>query len=154
MAQNILNNKQDSEECVNDAYLVVWNKIPPERPDRLLSYVCTIVQNLALKKYHANTAQMRNNSFDVALDEIADCIPSSISVENEVAVNEVSAMINGFLETLDKKDRIMFMKRYWCAESVKDIAEAFGTGSRYVSVRLFRVRKALKKYLIKEGFSL
>ena len=69
VAFNILNNMQDTEECVNDAYLGTWNTIPPQKPDPLLSYVCRIVRNLALKKYHENTAQKRNSFYDVALDE-------------------------------------------------------------------------------------
>ncbi|NLE14203.1 MAG: hypothetical protein GX628_11070 [Clostridiales bacterium] len=80
VAYNILNNRSDAEECVNDAYLAVWNAIPPQRPDPLLSYVCRIVRNLALKKYHANTALKRNSMYDVCLDEIVDCFSSSVSV--------------------------------------------------------------------------
>lgn len=70
IAFNILNNTQDTEECVNDAYLGTWNTIPPQNPNPLLSYVCRIVQNLAIKKYHTNTAAKRNSIYDVALDEL------------------------------------------------------------------------------------
>lgn len=70
VAFNILNNKQDTEECVNDAYLGTWNTIPPQNPNPLLSYVCRIVRNLAIKKYHTNTATKRNSIYDVALDEL------------------------------------------------------------------------------------
>ena len=69
VAKNILNDVRDTEECVNDAYLGAWNTIPPQRPNPLLSYVCRIVRNLAIKKYHANTAVKRNSIYDVALDE-------------------------------------------------------------------------------------
>lgn len=83
VAFNILNNTQDTEECVNDAYLGTWNTIPPQNPNPLLSYVCRIVRNLAIKKYHANTAAKRNSFYDVALDELENCFPSSVSVEDE-----------------------------------------------------------------------
>ena len=76
IAQNILNDQLDSEECVNDAYLVVWNSIPPQRPDSLAGYVCSIVRNIALNKYHRNTAKKRNSVYDVALEEIAEYLPS------------------------------------------------------------------------------
>lgn len=75
VARNILKNPQDAEECVNDAYLGVWNTIPPQHPDPLLTYLCRIVRNRSIKRYHANTAQKRNSSYDVALDELTQCIP-------------------------------------------------------------------------------
>ena len=154
LAYNILNNSLDAEECVNDAYLAVWNVIPPQRPNPLLSYVCRIVRNLALKKYHANTALKRNSMYDVCLDEIVDYFPSSSSVEEEVEAREVSKMIGKYLETLDQQSRIMFVRRYWLADSIADIANLFHISKHNVSVRLYRIRKNLKKYLIKEGIFL
>ena len=150
IADNILNNRLDAEECVNDAYLGVWNTIPPQRPDPLLSYVCRIVRNLALKKYHENTAQKRNSYYDAALDEIAECIPASYSVEDEVLAKDLANAINGFLETLDPQSRIMFIRRYWHADSVEEIAALFHKSNHYISVRLSRIRKALKQHLGKE----
>ena len=154
VADNILNDRLDAEECVNDAYLGVWNTIPPERPDPLVSYVCRIVRNLALKKYHGNTAQKRNSTYDVALDEIAECIPSRSSVEDEVEAGEVARMIDRFLETLERPDRILFVRRYWHADSIEELAALFQRSRHYVSVRLSRIRKALGQYLKKEGVSL
>lgn len=150
IADNILNNRLDAEECVNDAYLGVWNTIPPQRPDPLLSYVCRIVRNLALKKYHENTAQKRNSYYDAALDEIAECIPASYSVEDEVMAKDLANAINGFLETLDPQSRIMFIRRYWHADSVEEIAALFHKNNHYISVRLSRIRKALRQHLRKE----
>ena len=154
VAEHILNDRQDSEECVNDAYLAVWNTIPPQRPNPLLSYVCRIVRNLALKKYHANTAQKRNSIYDAALEEIADCIPSSVSVEEEVEANEMAGYINRFLATLDRENRILFVRRYWHADSVEELALLFHTSKHNISVRLSRLRKSLKNYLTKEGVSI
>lgn len=154
VADNILNNRLDSEECVNDAYLGVWNTIPPQRPNPLLSYVCRIVRNLALKKYHENTAQKRNSYYDAALDEIADCIPASFSVEDEIMAKEVAGVIDDFLETLDQQSRIMFIRRYWYADSIEEIAALFHKSKHYISVRLSRIRKALRQYLGKKGIFL
>ena len=151
VADNILNNRLDSEECVNDAYLAVWNTIPPKKPEPLVSYVCRIVRNLALKKYHEKTAQKRNSSYDVALEELADCLPSPSSVEDEISANAVAEMVNRFLGTLEQRDRIMFVRRYWYADSLDELAELFHKSKHYVSVRLSRTRKALRQYLCKEG---
>lgn len=151
IAFNILNSVDDEEECVNDAYLAVWNAIPPQRPEHLGSYVCRIVRNTAIKKYHSNTASKRNGEYDVALDEIEEFIPSPSSVEDELEARELADKINGFLASLDPQSRVMFVKRYYYSESVFDIARLYGIGEHAVSVRLFRIRKKLKKYLIKEG---
>ena len=153
VTDNILNNHLDAEECVNDAYLAVWNTIPPQNPDSLVSYVCRIVRNQAIKKYHENTALKRNSIYDTSLDELEEVLPSSASVEGELEAKEVSAIIDRFLETLDKQSRTMFIRRYWYSDSIEEIALSFKTSKHYISVRLSRIRKALKKYLVKEGVS-
>ena len=151
VAFNILNNKQDAEECVNDAYLGAWNTIPPQNPNPLVSYVCRIVRNLAIKKYHSNTAAKRNSIYDLALDELENCFPSSVSVEDEFNAKETARAIDDFLETLDSDNRILFVRRYWHADSIDEIAKLFKTSNHNISVRLSRTREKLKKYLIKEG---
>lgn len=151
VANNILNNSRDTEECVNDAYLGVWDSIPPQRPNPLLSYVCRIVRNLAIKKYHANTAAKRNSTYDVALDELENCFPASNSVEDEFNAREVARIIDAFLETLDTENRILFVRRYWHSDSITELAELFHTSSHNISVRLSRTREKLKRHLIKEG---
>lgn len=152
IALNILNDQLDSEECVNDAYLSVWNSIPPKHPDSLAGYVCSIVRNLALKRYHQNTAKKRNSIYDVALEEIAEYLPSKSYVEDEIQANELEECINSFLATLDRQDRIIFVRRYWYADSLDGLAGLFHTSRHYVSVRLSRIRKALRKHLIREGY--
>lgn len=154
VAGNILNNRLDTEECLNDAYLGVWNSIPPQKPNPLLSYVCRVVRNLAIKRYHANTAAKRNSAYDIALDELENCFPAPVTVEDEFNAKELARMIDRFLETLDKRNRMMFVRRYWYSDSIADIAELFHTSSHNVSVRLCRTREKLKKYLIKEGVSI
>ena len=154
VADNILNNKQDVEECVNDAYLGAWNTIPPQNPNPLISYVCHIVRNIAIKKYHFNTAEKRNSIYDVALDELENCIPSVSSVEDEIDTMEISKHINMFLEILDKENRILFVRRYWYSDSIEDLAKLFCTSKHNVSVRLSRTREKLKKYLSRKGVSL
>ncbi|MBQ9510464.1 MAG: sigma-70 family RNA polymerase sigma factor [Clostridia bacterium] len=150
-AKNILGNDLDAEECVNESYLGAWNTIPPQKPDVLSSYVCRIVRNLAIKKYHSNTATKRNGAYDVVLDEIEECFSSSLSVENEIESKEITFAINKFLSSLDKESRVMFVKRYWYSDSLEDLSKAYNMSKHNVSVRLFRIRKRLKVFLSKEG---
>ena len=154
LSYHIVGSRQDAEECVNDAYLGTWNTIPPQNPNPLLSYVCRIVRNLAIKKYHTNTAAKRNSIYDVALDELENCFPSSVSVKDEFNAIETARIIDKFLETLDQKNRIMFVRRYWHSDSIDDLAKLFHTSNHNISVRLSRTREKLKKHLIKEGVSL
>lgn len=154
IAENILKDASDAEECVNDAYLGVWNTVPPKRPECLPGYLFRIVRNLAVKRYRSNTAQKRNGYYDASLDELADCFPSSSSVEEEIEANELAAVIDGFLATLDKDARVLFVRRYCFSDPIEDLAEKFGTSAHNISVRLSRLRKRLKKHLDKEGISL
>ena len=81
VARNILGNEQDTEECVNDTYLGTWNAIPPNRPSPLRTFVCRIARNLATKKFHSNTAAIRNSQYDLALDELEEVLSGGDSVE-------------------------------------------------------------------------
>ena len=153
-AMRLLNNSADAEDCMNDAYFAVWNSIPPQRPEHLYGYVCRIVRNLALKRREAGGAKKRGGEYDLALDEIEECIPSATTVEDEFESAEIARSIDRFLASLDQKSRVMFVKRYWYSASIDELAEQFGTGRHNVTVRLSRIREKLKKHLIKEGISL
>ena len=117
-----------------------------------MSYVCRIARNLAVKKYHANTAFKRDGRYDATLDELAECIPASIDIEADYAAKELSAAISRFLDTLSYEDRFCFVRRYWFADSISDIAAATHRKAHFVSVKLFRTREKLLRYLKKEGF--
>jgi RNA polymerase sigma-70 factor (ECF subfamily) len=151
VAVNILKNIPDAEECVNDAYLGAWNTIPPQKPSPLLTYICRIVRNISIKRYHQNTAKKRNSYYDVARDELENCLPTATTVEDEVNANELSVFFDDFLDTLDKTNRVMFVRRYWFSDSISDIATMFNMDNRNITVRLSRTRKKLKQYLIEKG---
>lgn len=154
IAENILKNDMDAEECVSDAYLGVWNTVPPREPDPLFPYVCRIVRNLSIKKYRANTATKRNSYYDAALDELENCIASGQTIESELSAKELSGLIDTFLGSLDKVSRVIFVRRYWYSDPVSDIAERMHMSSNNVSVRLSRTRTKLKDYLKKEGIGI
>lgn len=151
VSNNILRSQRDTDECVNDTYFAVWNSIPPRRPDCLKAYVLGIARNTALGKYHKNTARKRNSFYDTALDELAECLSSDVTVEGEYDARELGREINAFLETLTREDRVMFVRRYWFADSVADIAEMLDTRTSWVSVRLYRTREKLRQHLMEKG---
>ena len=147
IAYNILHNRQDAEECINDAYLGIWNTIPPYHPAQLLPYLCKIIRNHAIARYHANTAIKRNSTYDIALEELEDCLPSLNTVETCVESAALSRMIDSFLQTLSQENRVIFMRRYWFSDTYKQIADRIGIPEKTVSVRLVRIRQKLKAYL-------
>ena len=153
LSYNIVNSRRDAEECVNDAWLGAWNSIPPQSPDPLRAYICRIVRNLSLKKLRANSALKRSSRFEVSLSELEDCI-SAHSLDEQLAAGELSAQINAFLAALRRDDRVMFVRRYWFAQPLSEIADAFGTTENNVSVRLGRIRRKLHTYLERKEVTL
>lgn len=152
IANNILGSYEDSEECENDGYRVLWERIPPERPAYFKGFLGRIVRNLALNRYDYNTAKKRNGKFHVVLSELEECIPSKISLEQQVEEREISKEITLFLKSIEKEKRIIFVRRYWFSDSIEDIALGFGISESKVKSILFRTRKKLKIHLEREGY--
>ena len=148
---NILNNEQDAEECVNDAYLGTWNAIPPAKPNPLVTFVCKIVRNISLKRYEKNTAKKRNSFYDVAIEELDECLACPTTIEDEIEERELTRIIESFLDSLSKENRVIFLRRYWFSDSYADIAKQVGLTEKTVSVRLSRIRNEMRKYLTERG---
>ena len=147
---SILKNELDASECVNDAYLGTWNAIPPTKPNSLLAFVCQIVRNISVKRYYMKKAMKRNSTYDVAMEEIDACLSSANTVEDEVETKELARIIEGFLDTLTSENRVIFLQRYWFSDTYSDIAQKVGISEKSVSVRLSRIRKRLREYLVEK----
>ena len=148
LSYNIVNNRQDAEECVNDAYLGAWNAIPPVRPNPLLSYIVKIVRNISLKIYWRKEAAKRSGHYTIALEEIEGYIADQKTVEDEIEARELARIIGEFLDTLPLENRVIFMRRYAYADTYADIAKRVGISEKNVSVRLALIRQKMKQYLI------
>lgn len=151
IAVNILSDHQDAEETVNDTYLAVWNAIPPQRPDPLCAYVYRTGRNIALKRLRSQSAQKRNSSYDLSLDELAEALPGN-SLDEQLDAKALGQAIDAFLYTVSPENRTLFVRRYWYGDSIADLALATHRTESALSVRLHRIRMQLKNYLIKEGF--
>ncbi|MCR4638821.1 sigma-70 family RNA polymerase sigma factor [Ruminococcus sp.] len=150
IAGNILSQHEDIDECINSAYYDIWNKIPPDEPDDLKTYLCRIVRNKAIDRLKYNTAAKRNAQLSVSLDELAECIPDRS--DDHVSAKQLAEAISSFLRTQDERHRKIFVRRYWYGDSLSRIAEYFGMNEKTVATYLFRTRKKLKEFLKKEGF--
>ena len=155
IARNILENREDAEECVNDTYLAAWNSIPPHRPKVLSSFFGKITRNLSINLYKRNAADKRGGSrTKLVLDEIGEGVSAKDSVEQEIDRRELIRAVDAFLGTLSVRNRTIFVRRYWYFDSVSDIAVRFGVTENNVSVTLMRLRIKLRDYLLERGFEL
>ena len=148
-AMNILGSFQDAQECVNDTYLALWNAIPPQRPEPLAGFVHRVGRNTALKRLRQNTALKRCSTYDLSLEELSGCIPGS-TMEETWNAKVLGQAIDAFLDTVSRENRVIFLRRYWFGDTIKDIAQNLSMTESAVSVRLNRLRASLKDYLIRE----
>lgn len=153
IAGNILWDKEDVGECLNDTWFRAWKGIPPEKPGNLRMYLAKITRNLAIDKYRSNTACKRGGTNTaVVLDELGECISGKQNVEQEMDVKQLGHIINSFLYTVPKRDAHIFIRRYFYMEKVSVIAQGYGIQESNVHMILHRTRKKLKALLIKEGY--
>ena len=150
VAKNILGCDEDAEECVNDAYLALWNRIPPHIPTSLRAFAGRIVRNISLDRADYNMAGRRFVGVTEILDEISEILPDEHSQIPEG--DTLAAALDRFLSGEKKRCREIFVRRYWFCDSIKDIAARCGMGENGVKSILFRVRKRLSAYLKKEGY--
>ena len=155
IAHNILGNREDAEECVNDTYLQAWNSIPPHRPTALSTFLGKIVRNLSFNRYKHNTRDKRGGGeIPLVLDELAECVSDRDDVPHGYAMKELVSAINDFLDTLPETKRNVFVCRYWFTDSIADIAKRYGMERAAVSMMLSRTRTQLHNYLTKQGYDL
>ncbi len=153
IAMNVLGSEEDAEECLNDAFLALWDRIPPERPQSLRAFLGKITRNIAVNRYHQSVRKKRGGGeMALVLDELSECLAAPTSVEEEVLGNELMDAINRFLRTLSERDCNIFLSRYFYMDAVKEIAARHGFKEDYVRVVLSRTRNKLKKYLEEQHY--
>lgn len=153
IARNILKNEEDCEECLNDAFLSAWKTIPPQKPKNLKLFLAKLVRNKAFDRYREKTAEKRSGGeMELVLNELRESVSAASDTESEFFAHELEQSINAFLRTLEKKERGIFIQRYFFTQTVPQIAEKYSVTPNYVNVALFRTRQKLKIYLITEGF--
>lgn len=153
IAENILADKEDAKECVNDTWLAAWNSIPPQNPRHLKLFLARITRNAAYNKYRGKEAKKRGNGeISAVLDELEGILASS-DMDTHIESRALSESINSFLATLEVRERGIFIRRYFFVESTADIAARYGVSRANVLAILSRTRKKLKKHLDKEGIT-
>ena len=154
VATNILGSREDALECINDAYLALWNQIPPEKPIFLRAYLLKVVRNIAYDRLDYRSAAQRNSALTVCLHELEDCL---LAGDDPDAIGEselIRSVLNNYLYSLKERDRNLFIRRYFLMESCRSIGRDMGMTESAVSTRLSRLRQKLKQKLMEEGIAL
>ena len=152
LAYRILLSREDAEESVSDTYLKAWDSIPPTKPTFFFAYLSKICRFLCFGKLDWKNASKRKAEMVELTAEMELCIPD-LSREAQVRSQELGQLLNDFLGTLSEENRKLFMRRYWYADSVAEIAQRFRMGESKVKTRLFRTRNQLRVFLEKEGYT-
>ena len=150
IAYHLLNNREDSEECVNDSYAGLWNAIPPTRPNSLMAFACKITRNLSLKKLEYMTREKRSADVTISFEELADILPDE-RFAPWVKDEDIGRLISQFLRTQKKEVRFVFVRKYFFFDSVREIARKSSFTESKVKNLLFQTRNELREYLRKEG---
>ncbi len=153
LINRIVCDELETEECVNDTYLGLWQAIPPQRPENFMAFVARIARNLAVMRLKYLKASKRNSDAIVSLSELEEIIPSADSFE-AIEDGDVGRWINEFLHAEDEIPRKIFIRKYWYLDSVADIADSFGFSETKVKSMLFRTRNKLREHLTQKGVEL
>ena len=152
IANRILENPDDSEECVSDTYYAAWNRIPPTRPGLLSAFLGKITRHISIDRWRRSTAYKRTGGqMTLALDELGDVTGPEETPEDSLSRKELVCAINRFLLTIPKTERGVFLCRYWYLDDIETIGEKTGLTRGNVSTMLSRTRKKLRQALKKEG---
>ena len=155
VAYNILRDRPDAEECVNDTWLKAWNAMPPHKPSVLSAFLGKITRNLSFDLYKRKRRDKRGGeNIDLVLDELAEVVSGRDDTEESAILGELKKDIGNFVASLPEKKRYMFILRYFYAEGIGEIAERFNMSKDSVSVNLNRIRVKLKTYLTDRGYDI
>lgn len=153
IAYNILTNQEDAEESVSDTYMAAWERIPPTRPTVLSTFLGRITRNISISRWRSMGAKRRGGGETaMAFEELEECVSGNQSIESDLIAKETLKVLNRFLDTLPKENRIVFMRRYWYLDPIANIAANYGFSQSKVKTMLCRDRKKLKQMLKKEGY--
>ena len=152
LADGILRSGQDAEESVSDTYLKAWNTIPPRRPQHLFAYLAKICRNFSLDRLDWKNAAKRKAEVVSLTQEMELCIPDT-QRERQRDGKELGMLLDAFLRTLTPENRVVFLRRYWYAESISQIAARYSMKENTVKSVLFRTREQLRAFLQKEGIA-
>ena len=152
-AKRITESDADAEECVNDTYLQVWNRIPPDEPRGYFrAYLFRILRHIVLDLCKKRGAEKRSAVLTEITEELSQVISDGQDSQTELERKQLGETINAFLSEQKEQSQAIFIRRYYNAESVVDISKSLGMNENRVKSILFRMRAKLKERLEREGY--
>lgn len=152
LAHSVLKNDQDSEECCNDAYLSVWNAIPPARPKSLRAFCAAILRRIAINRYKERSAKKRiPSALTTSMEELERALCEGKSIEQEIEAERLGEAINGYVRGLSDREQFLFIGRYYFARDVGELAQECGVTKSAVYKELTKLKQGLREYLKKRG---
>jgi len=154
VASNLLGCPEDTEEIVNDTWLAAWNDIPPSQPSCLRLYLGRLTRNLAISRFRFVRSKKRCAGMESLLSELEEVIPGGTSPEEALAGKELAFCLQNWVDSLEREERQLFVRRYWHGLSVKQLAQEAGISQNAMTLRLSRLRRSLRARLEQEGVTL
>ena len=155
IAYNVVHDRLDCEECLNDTYIGAWNAMPPSKPNMLKAFLTTITRRIAIKRYHSNLKQsVIPSEMTVSLSELENFLADDGDVDSEFDFERLGHVISNFVRSLSERRQFIFMTRYYVADPIDTIARDLGLSRSMVNKELAAIRSALKEKLESEGYSI
>ena len=146
----IVEDPLDAQECVSDTYLKAWQTIPPQRPTYFFAYLAKICRFISFGILDRRDAAKRKADIVQLTAEMELCIPDR-SADRKMECEELGMLLTRFLEGLPRQSRLIFLRRYWYADSVQEIARRYRFSESKVKTQLHRTRQKLRIFLEQEG---
>lgn len=154
IAKNILYTREDAEECVNDTWYAAWIRMPPDKPQSLGAFLGRITRNLSISRWRSIHAKKRGGGMEILLSELDECVPDPDLVEQKLDQKELARLLDQWLDSLPKEESVLFVRRYWYGEAVKELAAKKRCTQNQMAQQMMRLRKKLKRFLEQEGVQL
>lgn len=155
LSQGIVGDYETAEECENDTYLLAWQSIPPAEPrEHYYAYLARVIRNLSLNCCRDRSRLKRSAHVAELTEEMEQCIPAPDDMQSRMEAAELGRVISDFLRLQSKERRLVFLRRYWHLDCIREIAQRFQMSEAKVKILLYRSREALRKHLIKEGYTI
>ena len=132
IACNVMRDRGEAEECVHDTWRRAWDRIPPDEPQSMAAYLGRVTRNLALNRLQKqNRLKRGGGEMTLIWEELGEMLPDR-----------------------ETPERVLFLRRYWWADSLGEAAAHCGIPVRRAKSVLARLRKALRSRLEKEEIML
>ena len=155
IAYNVVHDRLDSEECLNDTYLGAWNAMPPSKPNVLKAFLTTITRRIAIKRYHSKARRsVIPSEMTISLSELEDFVAGDEDIGTDFDAERLGRVISDFVRSLSERRQFIFMSRYYVADPIDTIASDLGLSRSMVNKELAAIRSALKETIESEGYSI